>query len=86
MINSLSEERDRWNKGANELADSKKKLIGNVGLSTAFISYCGPFNAEYRDYIANQKLINQLKEMKIPHRPVIYKELTDFLVDEATVG
>lgn len=48
----MSDERIRWTKGANELADFKWWLIGNVGLSTAFISYCGAFNAEYRDLIA----------------------------------
>lgn len=57
MINSLSDERDRWNKGANELADYKRRLVGNVGLSTAFISYCGPFNAEFRDLIATKHLL-----------------------------
>ena len=86
LINSLSEERDRWNRGANELADYKKRLIGNVGLSTAFISYCGPFNAEYRDLIATKHLLEQLKSMDIPHSQSIYRELTDFLVDEAIVG
>jgi dynein heavy chain len=86
LINSLSEERERWNKGANELAEFKRRLVGNVGLSTAFISYCGPFNAEFRDLIANQRLIAELKAMGIPHSPTIYAELTNFLVDEATVG
>ena len=86
LINSLSDERDRWDKGANVLADLKKRLIGNVGVSCAFISYCGPFNAEYRDLIANSKLISELRVMNIPHTPSIYGDLTTFLVDEATVG
>jgi dynein heavy chain, axonemal len=48
LINSLSGERARWKKGANEISDEKKKLVGNCSLATAFISYCGPFNAEFR--------------------------------------
>jgi dynein heavy chain len=86
LINSLSDERDRWNKGANELSYKKKRLVGNVGLSTGFISYCGPFNAEFRDLIANNQLIDGLKRMEIPFSKNIYNELTSFLVDEATIG
>jgi dynein heavy chain len=86
LINGLSDERERWHKGANELAEKKRKLIGNVGLSTAFISYCGPFNSEFRDFIANEKLIGDLRKMNLPYETTIYQELTSFLVDEATVG
>jgi dynein heavy chain len=57
LINSLSDEKARWSKDAKEVSDNKKRLIGNVGLATAFISYCGPFNAEFRNHIANDKLI-----------------------------
>lgn len=53
LINSLSDEKTRWSKDAKEVYDNKKRLIGNVGVATAFISYCGPFNAEFRDQIAN---------------------------------
>ena len=86
LINSLSDEKERWDTGAKELADYKMRLIGNVGLATAFISYCGPFNAEFRDYIANKKLMDHLKELNIPHSTSIYNELTTFLVDDATVS
>ena len=86
LINSLTDERDRWNKGANELAYKKKRLIGNVGLATAFISYCGPFNAEFRDLIARDELIEALKRANIPYSKNIYNDLTAFLVDEATIG
>jgi len=78
LINGLSDERERWDKGANELSEMKRKLVGNVGLATAFISYCGPFNAEFRDLIANEKLIGDLRKMNIPYEPTIYQELTDF--------
>ena len=51
LISSLSGEKDRWGKGAQEIADSKRRLVGNASLSTAFISYCGPFNAEFRNLL-----------------------------------
>ena len=86
LINSLADERERWNIGATELSDFKRRLIGNVGLATAFISYCGPFNAKFRDMIAQETLLKELLEMNIPHTQTIYKDLTSFLVDEATIG
>lgn len=48
LINSLSDEKTRWAKGASEIAAEKRRLVGNSSLATAFISYCGPFNAQFR--------------------------------------
>jgi len=48
LISSLTDEKNRWQKGMSEIADQKRRLIGNCSLATAFISYCGPFNAEFR--------------------------------------
>lgn len=48
LISSLSGERVRWSKGASEIAAEKRKLVGNSSMATAFITYCGPFNAEFR--------------------------------------
>lgn len=86
LINSLSDERNRWTKGANELYDFKRKLIGNAGLASAFVSYCGAFNAEYRDLIAEQNLIEALKKFEIPFSSNIYEQLTKFLIDDTTVS
>jgi dynein heavy chain len=52
LISSLTDEKNRWQKGMTEIADQKKRLIGNCSLATAFISYCGPFNAEFRTLLA----------------------------------
>lgn len=68
------------------MAEFKRRLVGNVGLTTSFISYCGPFNAEFREIIASDKLVSELRVMSIPHTPTIYSELTGFLADEATIG
>jgi len=84
LISSLSGEKERWGKGAMEIADQKKRLVGNVSLATAFISYCGPFNAEFRSILANDYFISDMKKRAIPLNPTL--ELTSFLVDEATVG
>jgi len=51
LIGSLSDEKDRWGRGASEIAEQKRRLVGNSSLATAFISYCGPFNAEFRNIL-----------------------------------
>lgn len=61
LINSLSDEKIRWSKGASEIAAEKKRLIGNSSLATAFISYCGPFNAEFREILAVEKFTADMK-------------------------
>jgi len=84
LISSLTGERDRWAKFANEIGDSKRRLVGNCSLATAFTSYCGPFNAEIRTLLQNDYFISDMKKKGVPVTPTL--ELTSFLVDDATVG
>jgi dynein heavy chain len=53
-------------------------------LSCAFISYCGAFNAEFRQKLAVEFFESDMRKRGIPVTPKL--ELTKFLVDEATVG
>jgi len=48
LINSLQGEKKRWTHGSNNISEVKKKLVGDVSLCCAFLSYCGPFNSEFR--------------------------------------
>lgn len=82
----MADEEIRWSSESKKLAALKEALVGNVGLATAFISYCGPFNSVFRDHIANNFMIKNLKELNVPYTENIYIKLTDFLVDETTVG
>jgi dynein heavy chain, axonemal len=86
LITSLVDEEQRWSSDANELAVLKNALVGNVAVATAFISYCGPFNAEFRDTIANELMIKNLRDLNIPFTNTIYQKLTAFLVDDSIVG
>ena len=82
----MKDEKSRWQKGASEIQDRKRKLVGNCSLATAFISYCGPFNSDFRTILAGDKFTNDMKNRNLPFLHDLSKELTAFLVDEATVG
>lgn len=84
LINSLQDERDRWQTGDSEIGDLKRKLVGNVSLATAFISYCGPFNSEFRQMLATEYFQNDMKKKNIPI--TLDLNLVNFLVDDATIG
>jgi len=45
--------------------------VGNASLATAFISYCGPFNAEFRELLAVEKFTQDMKHKDIPVLPTL---------------
>ena len=59
------------------------RLVGDVLVSTAFISYAGPFNQEYRTRMT-QSWRNNLKNKEIPNTNNL--QVTPWLVDNATVS
>ena len=61
-----------------------EKLVGDVAKACAFVSYCGPFNSEYRKILFDDYFHKDLTEKAIPVSSDM--ELTKFLVDPATVG
>eukprot|EP01064_Diplonema_japonicum_P034643 TRINITY_DN7253_c0_g4_i1.p1 TRINITY_DN7253_c0_g4~~TRINITY_DN7253_c0_g4_i1.p1 ORF type:complete len:4646 (+),score=1368.52 TRINITY_DN7253_c0_g4_i1:87-14024(+) len=66
LIDALSGERERWTTQSNEFKERVRKLVGDVALSCAFISYCGPFNAEFRHTLLNEHYYNMCLKLKIP--------------------
>ena len=48
---ALSSENIRWAENVRELRARKELLVGDVLLTSAFISYVGPFNKSFRDKI-----------------------------------
>jgi len=86
LINGLSGERKRWGQQAKDLEDSGNRLVGDVALASAFLSYAGPFNQEYRQMLVQQYWLRDLEERKLPFTRTLTSDLTQFLVSDALVG
>jgi len=83
LIEALSGERDRWTMQSNEFKDMIRRLIGDVALSGAFISYLGPFNAEFRSLLFSNYFYNDCVKRKIPITEDL--SLVKFLIDESQI-
>jgi dynein heavy chain len=62
----------------------KRRLVGDVAVATAFVSYCGPFNADFRNMLMKDYFISDLRSAAVP--VTLNLELIKFMVDDATVG
>lgn len=84
LINSLEDNKIRWIENAKEFSRRKKQLVGNVAKACAFVSYCGPFNSEFRRKLTIDYFQADLDARQIPAAGDL--KLTEFLVDISTVG
>lgn len=66
LINSLAGEKERWQKDQQEINEVKRRLVGNCSLATSFISYCGPFNSEFRHILARENFSEDMRKKGVP--------------------
>lgn len=66
LISGLASERDRWTDDLANLHIERQQLIGNCMLSSAFLSYTGPFNFEFRRTMIYDDWQNDIMEREIP--------------------
>jgi len=66
LTSGLSSEGERWEKDTVKLEDSKNTLVGDTLLSSAFVSYISPFDAEFRELIWREQWIPDLQTKEIP--------------------
>ncbi|KAM3182629.1 hypothetical protein ACTXT7_011934, partial [Hymenolepis weldensis] len=83
LIEGLSGEKVRWTEETRTLSDQIVRLVGDVLMATAFLSYCGCFNQDFRTSIINS-WIKSLVKMKIPHTPNL--DLINMLTDDNTIA
>jgi len=84
LINGLSGERTRWTEDAKNFHDVKMRLVGDCAIGCAFVSYCGPFNQEFRAYLCDDKFTNDCESKGVPVTKKL--DVINFLVDIGTIG
>jgi len=84
LINSLSDNKKRWQQNAAEFKSLKQRLVGDVAKACAFVSYCGPFNSEFREKLLKEHFHADINAKAIPVSEDL--KLTEFLVTEAKIG
>merc|ERR1719379_1047831 len=84
LINGLAGEKIRWTEDANNFASRRKKLVGDCALTCGFVTYCGPFNSEFRDKLNYDMFLKETHTRGVPASDKV--DLVSFLVDQGTIG
>ncbi|XP_055341393.1 dynein axonemal heavy chain 8-like isoform X2 [Paramacrobiotus metropolitanus] len=82
LIGMLGGERVRWTSQSKEYRAQIERLVGDVLICTAFLSYAGPFNQEFRQILRRQWQ-KDIEVRKIPLSDDL--NITTMLIDEATI-
>lgn len=83
LINGLGGEKIRWTQQSKEFKEQIGRLVGDVLLATGFLSYCGPYNQDYRTNMM-KFWMQILKDKKIPYTMNV--NIISMLVDNATIS
>ncbi|XP_012885023.1 PREDICTED: dynein heavy chain 8, axonemal [Dipodomys ordii] len=84
LIDGLSGEKVRWTQQSKEFKAQINRLVGDVLLCTGFLSYLGPFNQIFRNYLLKEQWELELRSRKIPFTENL--NLIAMLVDPPTIG
>ncbi|TPP64769.1 Dynein heavy chain 5 axonemal [Fasciola gigantica] len=83
LIGSLADEQVRWTEQSKSFKEHIDFLVGDVLVATAFLSYCGPFNQDFR-----QSMIitwqREVRIRKVPGSAMV--NLLTMLTDQTQIG
>ncbi|KAK4873406.1 hypothetical protein RN001_015435 [Aquatica leii] len=83
LINGLGGEKLRWTQQSKEFKEQLGRLVGDVLLATGFLSYCGPYNQEYRAHLV-KTWMQILEARHIPY--TVNLNITNMLLESSTVS
>lgn len=83
LINGLGGEKLRWTQQSKEFKIQLKKLVGDVLLATGFLSYCGPYNQDFRANLL-KTWMGILKTKGIPY--TLNLNIINMLVESSNVS
>jgi dynein heavy chain len=66
LVNGLSSENTRWRASIAEFNALEARLVGDVLVASAFVSYAGPFNSQFRQTLLEEKWLPDLRTRGIP--------------------
>uniref|UniRef100_H0WXE9 Dynein axonemal heavy chain 8 n=1 Tax=Otolemur garnettii TaxID=30611 RepID=H0WXE9_OTOGA len=84
LIDGLSGEKVRWTQQSKEFKAQINRLVGDILLCTGFLSYLGPFNQIFRNYLLKDQWELEMRVRKIPFTENL--NLISMLVDPPTIG
>ncbi|XP_010143834.1 PREDICTED: dynein heavy chain 8, axonemal-like, partial [Buceros rhinoceros silvestris] len=84
LIDGLSGEKVRWTQQSKEFKSQINRLVGDVLLCTGFLSYCGPFNQNFRELLLKDLWEAEMRAHKIPFSENL--NLISMLVDLPTIS
>ncbi|XP_046878072.1 dynein axonemal heavy chain 8-like [Hypomesus transpacificus] len=84
LIDGLSGEKVRWTQQSKEFKSQINRLVGDVLQLTGFLSYCGPFNQNFRNMLLKDIWESELRKRQIPFSENL--NVIVMLVDPPTIS
>jgi len=84
LITALGGEETRWTQQSQEFANEIQRLTGDCAIASAFVSYLGPFNKEFRELLLTRDFYQDCIKRSIPTTENL--QVAKFLVDDSEVG
>ena len=66
LVSGHAEENVRWQRNVAAFKEEKLLLIGNVLVSSAFVSYIGPFSSGFRIQLWQELWLGEMQKLAIP--------------------
>lgn len=84
LVNALGAEKERWANSIVQLGNELDVVLGDVLISSAFVSYVGPFSKKFRERIIDELFLGFFKANNIPASADINP--IKLLADEAEIA